>query len=171
MRKNSGFTIVEVALVLAIGGAVLALAFIALPNLARSQRDATRKDDLSIFTTTLRKFMSNNNRGSLPTGTGLIGPNCTNTTDAKSWCSFYKDYIQKPFEDPDGTAYSIGVEACTKSGSKCTNALPSDDYVIQVVTGASCGNDENKTPVPESNKRKAAIRYKMEVGGVYCMNL
>lgn len=48
-NSKKGFTIIEVVLVLAIGGLIFLMVFIALPALQRSQRDTQRKDDLARF--------------------------------------------------------------------------------------------------------------------------
>jgi prepilin-type N-terminal cleavage/methylation domain-containing protein len=54
MHKNerklkTGFTIIEVVLVLAIAGLIFLMIFIALPALQRSQRDTQRKRDADRF--------------------------------------------------------------------------------------------------------------------------
>lgn len=46
-KGRTGFTIIEVVLVLAIAGLIFLMIFIALPSLQRSQRDQTRKNDVS----------------------------------------------------------------------------------------------------------------------------
>lgn len=48
-NSKKGFTIIEVVLVLAIGGLIFLMVFIALPALQRSQRDTQRKDDLALY--------------------------------------------------------------------------------------------------------------------------
>ena len=66
---NEGFTIIEVALVLAIAGLIFLMVFIALPAVQRTQRDAKRRDDIGTLLTAIQKYQSNN-RGALPdTGT------------------------------------------------------------------------------------------------------
>ena len=47
--KKRGFTIVETSLVLAIGGMILVLAFVVLPNLWRTQRDDERKSAIMLY--------------------------------------------------------------------------------------------------------------------------
>ena len=46
-NRKSGFTIIEVVLVLAIAGLIFLMVFVALPALQRTQRDAQRKQDMS----------------------------------------------------------------------------------------------------------------------------
>ena len=47
MKRRTGFTVIEIVLVLAIAGLIFAMAFIALPALQRSQRNAQRKSNVS----------------------------------------------------------------------------------------------------------------------------
>ena len=53
---NSGFTIIEVALVLAIAGLIFLVVFLALPALQRSQRDSARKQDVARVVTALQQY-------------------------------------------------------------------------------------------------------------------
>ena len=62
---KKGFTIIEVTLVLAIGGLIMMMVFLALPALQRAQRDTQRTDDISRLITQLNQYQSNN-RGKLP---------------------------------------------------------------------------------------------------------
>lgn len=64
-RKEKGFTIIEVVLVLAIAGLIFLMVFIALPALQRNQRDTARKNDMSIIASAISSAKSAN-RGSFP---------------------------------------------------------------------------------------------------------
>lgn len=61
------FTIIEVVLVLTISGLIFLMVFIALPALQRSQRDTQRKNDLSLLSTAIQNYASNN-KGEYPAG-------------------------------------------------------------------------------------------------------
>ena len=78
MKKNylkvRGFTIIETSLVLAIGGLILAMVFIALPSLQRSQRDTQRKADISNLIAEIKNYQTNNN-GALPTNDTMVSVN------------------------------------------------------------------------------------------------
>ena len=63
MKK--GFTIAEVALVIAIGGLIFLMAMLALPGLRASQRDAERREDVMFLVGKIKDYQSNN-RGALP---------------------------------------------------------------------------------------------------------
>ena len=59
-QTTKGFTIIEVVLVLAIAGLIFLMVFIALPALQSGQRDASRKTDMSIISTSLTNYVSQN---------------------------------------------------------------------------------------------------------------
>ena len=54
--QKSGFTIIEVVLVLAVAGLIFAMAFIAVPSLQRSQRDNDRRDDMLKLVTEVKRL-------------------------------------------------------------------------------------------------------------------
>ena len=178
--SRKGFTIVEVALVLAIAGLIFLMVFIALPALQRSQRDAKRRDDVGALLTALQKFQTNN-RGALPsgnTGTGGIIWNAEVSgiaTGDTSWKGFYKAFLGENFEDPMGFHYTLKAGECgASSGSQCNfgkaandeRNLATDNYTMYIVIGASC---DGSKAVGSNNPRKVAVLYKMEgSGGAYC---
>ena len=61
--NKKGFTIIEVVLVLAIAGLIFAMVFIALPALQRSQRDQSRKNDISTVAAAINNWNSANRNG------------------------------------------------------------------------------------------------------------
>jgi prepilin-type N-terminal cleavage/methylation domain-containing protein len=65
MRKKAGFTLVEIVLVLAIAGLILAMVLLALPQTERSRRDTQRKGDLGRLQTQI-EFYASNHSGSYP---------------------------------------------------------------------------------------------------------
>jgi prepilin-type N-terminal cleavage/methylation domain-containing protein len=147
-RKEKGFTIIEVVLVLAIAGLIFLMVFIALPALQRSQRDTQRKNDLARVQTAVQNYQSNN-RNLLP------------TFDA-TFISQYLTVGGDSFSDPDGTAYAFQPgPALTTISFDATK--PDMYYTI----GASCDGDSVDTGKGTS---KVAIQYKLEGGGIACVN-
>ncbi len=71
-RKQQGFTIIEVVLVLAIAGLIFLIVFIALPALQRSQRDSQRKNHARSLVDAANRRMSNS-RGDITLGVGYTG--------------------------------------------------------------------------------------------------
>ncbi|MYB77290.1 MAG: type II secretion system protein [Chloroflexi bacterium] len=72
-KNQAGFTIVEVMIVLAIAGLVLAIVFIAVPALQRNSRNTQRRSDLANLRAQVQTWTSNNG--------GKI-PNAATATDA-----------------------------------------------------------------------------------------
>ena len=64
--NTAGFTIIEVMIVLAIAGLIMAIVFLAIPGLQRSNRNTQRKSDASRLSGLISEFVANNN-GNLPT--------------------------------------------------------------------------------------------------------
>ena len=154
-RWKSGFTIVEVSLVLAIAGLIFLMVFIALPQLQRQQRDSRRRDDILSFLETVKKYQTNN-RGALP-------------TDWSKTSDFQKNYLGDNFEDPDGYEYTLNTKECgSDRGEKCVYTDPSDlDHNLYVFTKATCNDSE---AWGSSNPRNIAVVYRMEGSGLYCAN-
>jgi prepilin-type N-terminal cleavage/methylation domain-containing protein len=161
-RKDNGFTIIEVVLVLAIAGLIFLMVFIALPALQRGQRDTQRKNDLSRAITAINSYTSSN-RGALPT----------------NWTTFTTSYLTTSgdtFIDPAGantgnptattytfTARTVAQGALTGAFSAATN-----QNVIYYTTGATCGTSNDA--VAAAGSRKVAFRMYLEGGGFACQN-
>lgn len=64
-RKQSGFTIIEVLIVLAIAGLILVVVLVAVPQLQRNQRNESRRSVATRIVTEINNFAGNNN-GDLP---------------------------------------------------------------------------------------------------------
>ncbi len=163
-RKEKGFTIIEVVLVLAIAGLIFLMVFIALPALQRSQRDTQRKQDLSRALTALSSYTSAN-RGSLP----------ANTTAA--WQTFLTQYLtpssSDTFVDPLGANTTQGSTQTTYQFSPITSGLTgtfnsqSTQNVIYFAEGYTCGNGGSIT---QAGTRTVALLMYLEGGGTTCVN-
>ncbi len=182
MKKNKkGFTIIEVVLVLAIGGLIFLMVFIALPAMQRSQRNTQRKRIADEVFAAVQEYRSNNN--TLPfsyDGRKLdtkfveryIDSSCTYTgiTDVSEWgdttFSYGFDDCEGNFTDPDGETYSIRLV----NGN--TNSFTySDDikHYIILSAGCKCGTTEGQKIA--TNKRNDFVVYmKLEGGGMYCLD-
>lgn len=171
INSKSGFTIIEVVLVLAIAGLIFLMVFVALPALQRSQRDTQRRNDMSRVDTSLVQYQTNHSNLSpnLP-GAGYwkgstnftSGAGSTAVACNTSACEFIRDYMNtgssendgKPnnFEDPSGTPYSMII---TPNWSVATNRgnLPE---------GASAALSSNLTTV--SNCDASHTCYTIDAG-------
>ena len=189
MKKSSGFTIIEVLLVLGIAGLIMLMVFVALPGLWSSQRDADRRANVMNFISALKTFQTNNSRGLLPEGAGTYNV-AKNNDNPMSWGGFISDYYlkgQSSLEDPGGNLYKIKViEGCDSSvavGGLCdvnsdpnfTNinktTTPGFDIgnpIIYVIKSATCDENENVV-VKTANPRSIAAVQVLEKGK-YCHN-
>lgn len=169
-QNKKGFTIIEVVLVLAIGGLIFLMVFIALPALQRSQRNTQREDDLARVLTAVNDYQTNNS-GKTPFEDNNVNPN------------FLKRYVDeetqydatKPitvcgdqFKDPDGECYQIQWKGSGKKGDvgKATG-LTAFDHTFYVYTNAGCGDLEGTYNVG-TGKRQVAIFFVEEGGAVAC---
>ena len=187
--KAGGFTIIEVALVIAIAGLIFLMVFVALPALQRQSRDTRRREGMIDLVTAVKKYQANN-RGALPTAveanaTDLATYNTAVSADGTGWKNFYMGYLGENFGDPDGGNYALRVEPCgvNVADQKCTAAsltggnnvydtsfpftYGSNKYTILVVTQATCSGDQ---AVATANPRKIAVLYRLEGAATYCYN-
>lgn len=197
MKKKNGFTIVEVSLVLGIAGLIMIMAFVALPSLWSSQRDADRRANVMALISALKTYQTNNSRGalpSLPSGisdvTYTIRKPIAGASDG-NWAGFIQDYYLKnsnSLEDPGGNLYQIkifeGCDASVAVGDYCdissdanfsnninrvaTPKYEIDTPVIYVVKGATCDEDQNAIVKTANNRYVAAVQVLEK--GKYCQN-
>ncbi|MDB5166894.1 MAG: hypothetical protein JWN26_39 [Candidatus Saccharibacteria bacterium] len=163
-RKEKGFTIIEVVLVLAIAGLIFLMVFIALPALQRSQRDSARKSEVGTVASAITSYQSNN-RGSAPSAL-QIGQYITGNSSAVL---------------ASGSTITVRTTAfgAAKTLTADLTAAPSVDDVLQsdeilVYFGYQC--DPSATAAPGSlirgTTRQSAIAVGLEsgpsTGSVYC---
>jgi len=149
LKKEKGFTIIEVVLVLAIAALIFLMVFIALPALQRNQRDTQRKNDLGRLQTAVTNYAGSHS-GNLPT---------LNAAFITSYLTVGGD----SFVDPNGTAYSFAADA---GGDTVTF---SDGAQIRFVKNRVC--DENGVPTATgAGPRKVSFRIGLEGGGSHCVN-
>lgn len=138
-RKESGFTIIEVLIVLAIAGLIMVVVFLAVPALQRSQRNNSRKADANNLASSISEVMSNNG------GTFAAGDLATATGNTKF--GFY---------DPLPASSKVVVP-----GSIDVAATPATD-TMYVYPGYKCG--AKPTDNPASQTRSTAVVYSVEAG-------
>lgn len=152
-KKDKGFTIIEVVLVLAIAGLIFLMVFIALPALQRGQRDTQRKNDLSRVLTSIQNYQTNN-RGALPT----------------NYADFTTKYLvagSDKFNDPStGDIYTFFDQSGDIRVLPTEPVSKPDNSKIFYYNKASC---EGETIVA-SGGNKVAFAMKLEGGGIACQS-
>jgi prepilin-type N-terminal cleavage/methylation domain-containing protein len=176
IKNKTGFTIIEVVLVLAIAGLIFLMVFIALPALQSSQRNTQRENDLSRFITAVTDYASNNN-GRIPFTTGAGGftesknfvaryIDSTCTRDATSSTSGF-DCTADQFRDPDGTLYRFTAANVNPTTLEVTGLPNAVDHNVYVAVGYMCGANEG-TVIKGTGERQVAILMVLEGGGITC---
>src|SRR6476469_2520284 len=69
-KRNEGFTIIEVLIVLAIAGLIMLIVFLAVPALQRNSRNTQRRNDVQAALGSFQEVINNNN-GKLPATVAL----------------------------------------------------------------------------------------------------
>ena len=156
LRKNkeSGFTIIEVMIVLAIAGLILLIVLLAVPALQRNSRNTQIKNDAANIVGAISTFVTDND-GAIPTG---IDP-----PDSEGVVKIYK-----------GTSYAVATAKSTakiQAGTAIEEATgvpttaPDPGKLVYVVK-RSC--DSTSTV-----NRSIAIYYSVETSGapqLKCVN-
>jgi prepilin-type N-terminal cleavage/methylation domain-containing protein len=196
VNLKDGFTIIEVVLVLAIAGLIFLMVFIALPALQRSQRDTQRRDDIARANTALTQYMANN-RNRVPTFFGTAAAGTANLSsswgvceitatgapapvDPISFCGKYLLAGGDSFGDPDGEAYVFAqnvdgtypdtvVLALTAKQPSANpwGGFPTEfNHIIYVTYNGRC---DGESVLQSTGENKVALQYKLEGGGVVCV--
>lgn len=183
MNKNKkGFTIIEVVLVLAIGGLIFLMVFIALPSLRASQRDTQRRQDSSIIAAAVREYMSNNKGNLPPASTYKI--ESEENDDGTTTESYGGNQASQAF-----LKYVTNLEAGNVTGKIVMGSLPEKEVIAQwyltenipydtvfVSPGVKCidessQNDTQRWNVEITYKRSdVAIMRHLEKGYWHCLD-
>jgi prepilin-type N-terminal cleavage/methylation domain-containing protein len=138
-KKQSGFTIIEVMIVLAVAGLIMAIVFLAIPALQRSNRNTQRKNDATRLAGLVAEYNSNNN--------GQLPPNVAAALNTPTWSYF--------------TTVSISTFAALPA------TAPNSD-TMYLVTGAKCGATTSAVPLA-GTARQTAVYYGIEPSGTSCI--
>lgn len=147
-KKEKGFTIIEVVLVLAIAGLIFLVVFLALPALQRSQRDQQRRSDLGRVASALQTYQSNNN-GKVP----------STTTELTTFTNNYLKVTGDTFADPNGTDYTVELG----TAQQLAQVVPAN--TIRYFYQARC---DGENAVAATGTRQVAVRIDLETGGSFC---
>jgi len=185
LKQNfGGFTIVEVLIVLAIGGVIMATVFLAVPQLQRNSRDQARKSIGTRMRGEIENYASNN-EGNYPFNN--VGQNCnsSDTTTAGDWADFFKNTVignngsnstwnlnvKDPSSKQPMTICAAGSSATGPATTPYVAAFPASggvtmpaSGVLDVVTGARCKDTAVKS---SSSSNAFAIILGLESSNSY----
>jgi len=157
INKAKGFTIIEVMIVLAIAGTIMAIIFLAIPPMQRGLRNRNRGVDAALLITTVNEYYSNN--FSTPP------PNCTGQA-----CPFWTKQELSQFDISN--VFFFNAPATTTHTDYITN----DPDTIYIVRGAGCAPGSKSDGTPNSDviasnwrvsnpRRSSSAVYQVEGGG------
>lgn len=194
-NDKKGFTIIEVVLVLAIGGLIFLMVFIALPALQRSQRNSQRRNDMDRVAAAIIEYQKHN-KGKIPFYRQnsydknfvprYLDSTCEfDRTFSNSYLNYYTTTsahayknCSDNFKDPDGTPYAIGLAIGAAQGADRENwlswSLWGDQpelvgHVIKVATNSACGPKEDSVVYKEGDSN-FVVAYILEGGALYCVD-
>ncbi len=171
--KDDGFTIIEVLIVLAVAGLIMAIVLIAIPQLQRNQRNTARREIIGRIKTELDSYTGNNN-GRIPTTTGDLDAvynrylGCAGTAAAPTLpCDVN---VEDPSEGTPVlmdlrsgmTAPSAGLAPYPQAGTPAADALGVSYYA----PGFTCDGES----LVGGDARNYAMWIGLEGGAIYCLD-
>ena len=155
-NKTSGFTIIEVALVLAIAGLIFLVVFLALPALQNSQKDTARRQDVGRVVAALQAYEADNNGNSPASSTAAWYGADGSTTSGLG------GYLGKFGSEING----VWMAASDINGNTDGMTAANSGTSINVYPGHFCPGD-TRTASPSD----ASVGVVLSSGKVYCASM
>lgn len=116
-KKQSGFSIIEVLIVLAIAGLIMVVVFLAVPNLQRNSRNTQRRTDVTNTLGAVAEYVANN-QGKVPADNADFTTNVENNVKLGIYTAANITYATTvPGTLPAASADSFYVYAAAKCNS------------------------------------------------------
>ena len=149
IKKQEGFTIIEVLIVLAIAATILLLVFLAVPALNRRSANTKRANDVAAIGSAMQDYTSNHN-GSLPA----------------DQASFNSDVLP----NAKLSFYDSSVVGNVKYVKNTTAQAPTGPGVgqldkVEIDTYTHCTDDNSAAQSSGATSRNAVALYRIETGG------
>ncbi len=161
LSTSKGFTLIEVVLVLAIGGLIFLLAFLAFQQVSRNRRDTQRRADVHKVVAELENYKTNT--GDYPADGGHWAFGSPGGVGFTS--TFIPQYMGgDKFKDPSGHRY-------LEEGNIANKPAPNLEYAgsgliywpMQYGKNQKCSGADF---IPQQGS--VAVKIKLESGAVYC---
>lgn len=170
-KRQEGFTIIEVLIVLAIAGLLMAVVFIAVPQLQRNSRDNARQNMVQRLKTEMETY-SGNNQGRYP----LDFSACAAGNNVGRWCDFYNRYVSGKIDVRDPSTGSDVVAATFsggfRNGDGAAATLPANAGEVTIARGAKCdGEGIAASGTANANTKNFALVIGLDRAGTrYCLD-
>lgn len=149
-RNSRGFTLIEVVLVLAIGGLIFLLAFLAFQQVSTNRRDTQRRNDAGKIVAELQNYYGD--KKAYPAASVAVTDLCTSGGAAGSFQAFMYDYLcgksSTGFVSPQGSYKGIASGTPVKDeirytkDSNCAGGTVGNKIEIGLEKGVVCRDDQ-----------------------------
>lgn len=164
VKKQKGFTIIEVLIVLAIAGLIILIVFLAVPALQRNSRNTQRKNDATAVLGATQEDVNNNN-GAFRQGAAT--PNTINTTSRTQLTTI--NYVGVPSGTNATLPGNVNAETIlVRNNLKCNPQYVSPGNEVDTILttiGATAGADGNIAIRASATARTAVVIYPIERQG------
>jgi len=174
-NKQRGFTIIEVALVLAVAALIFLVVFLAVPALQRNQRNDAIKRDIAFVAEAVTSYVSNNN--ALPDGSTVGAGASWMTNHTVSGTTGLSNYLKDGISTNTQvikTETAASTTAITGTAGTTWAAAPTGSDTIIVYNNAKCGTAP-ALKIVAGNSRQAAVVGATEVSAntfeYYCQSI
>ncbi len=149
-KRQEGFTLIEVMIVLAIAGLILLVVFLAVPALQRNARNTQRREDAGNLLSAVSEYEANNN-GAVPGVQANLGAGASAVLGTGAGINTVS--VNLGYYDAGNVsvlAYATGVTTTVDT--------------IKIITGATCSGNAYAS----GNARSVAIVYTLETNVAQC---
>ncbi len=157
-KTEKGFTIIEVALVLAIGALIFLVVFLAVPALQRNQRNDARKRDISNIVEAIHDYNANHPTGPFSGGQVYNASGPVKNDSQNNLLGNYLDNLSSSTDDVTVEDNSNKLPDTTSTGA--------DTSKITVYKGRKCNGLDG---IVQGSGRQAAVVGVMERSGGYTL--
>jgi prepilin-type N-terminal cleavage/methylation domain-containing protein len=154
-RKEKGFTIIEVLIVLAIAGLILLVVFLAVPALQRNARNTQRRTDAGNLLSAVSEYVGNNS-GTLPT---TVSGGTATGIDIGAATGVNKVPVSLGYYDAS-TAGNVTLAAGSSGYTAVAGANATTTDTVVIVTGTVCTG--NNATTSGASSRSVTIIYTLE---------
>jgi prepilin-type N-terminal cleavage/methylation domain-containing protein len=178
-KDQSGFTIIEVMIVMALAGLILAAVIVAVPQLQRNQRNTARKDIVSRIKAEIDSYSGNNN-GNIPAASSTaVGTNFGSPSVTPSFFARYLGCtapggaatctvnINDPQSGTPVGATGGGVSMTTTYAGVPGLAAGSLPGSINYASSTVCNGEVS---VAVATVRNYSLQIQLEGGAIYCLD-
>jgi prepilin-type N-terminal cleavage/methylation domain-containing protein len=140
-KKDSGFTIIEVMIVLAIAGVIMLIVFLAVPTLQRNLRNRKRSADAAIVLSVVAEYYENTHYQVPSTCTGLA-------------CPFFNNLTLSQFD-----VANINFIKAPSGVLSPADYFTNDPDTLSVIAGAECASGGSSDRVASNFRNPSAILH------------